>query len=531
MKQLCRRLQDFLNDPHIEKGCKPENGIVGSIEIISVCLKFSLFVIFSCPLDCNCTGMAADCRKADVYNSSVISLSANTKYLDISTNFDFFNFMTKHPTTLFYLASLNMSSCDITDIPIYFFFTMKNLLILDLTRNNLEYMRSELFVNQHKLTALYLTGNHDIHVIESSAFKGLDSVKSLEIKHAHIGHISKDAFDYLILETLDLSHNVIDNFDDNAFNGLSVDSLVMADTDIKLFQQDMFTGVAIATTLITDAYEFCCIRPLALPEENCYPHKDEFSSCADLMRNDVLRVLLWLIGIFSLLGNSASLIYRFIFDRERLKLGYGVFVTNLAVADFIMGIYLIIIASADVAYRGIYIYNDRAWRNSALCKMAGMLSTMSSEASVLFICLITVDRILVIKFPFGQVRFTTRLSKFASSLAWAISALIAVLPFAIKSYFNDNFYSKSGVCLALPLTRDRPPGWAYAICIFIGFNFVTFLAIALGQWIIYRTINKATAKVRSFSTGRAHDLRVSRNLLLVASTNFMCWFPIGILGA
>ena len=387
-----------------------------------------------------------------------------------------------------------------------------------------------MFVNQTKLTTLFLTGNHDIHVIESSAFRGLDSIKKLEIRYAHIGHISEDAFDNLILETLELSRNIIDHFEDSAFNGLTVDSLVMTDTDIRVFQQEMFTGVVIANSLITDAYVFCCIRPVGLPEENCYPHKDEFSSCADLMRNDVLRVLLWLIGIFSLLGNGASLIYRFIFDRKRLKLGYGVFVLNLAVADFLMGIYLIIIASADVAYRGIYIYNDRAWRNSAWCKMAGMLSTMSSEASVFFICLITIDRILVIKFPFGQVRFTPRLSKLASGLAWAIAALIAVLPFAIKSYFNDNFYSKSGVCLALPLTRDRPPGWAYAICIFIGFNFVTFLAIAFGQWIIYRTINKATAKVRSFSTGRAHDLRVSRNLLLVASTNFMCWFPIGILG-
>ena len=423
-----------------------------------------------------------------------------------------------------------MSFCGVSEIPSDFFSTMKNLLILDMRYNSLLLMKSNLFVTLQKLTMLLLDGNLEIHVIESMAFKGLQSVSSLTISDAHIGTISKDAFDSLTLDTLDLSNNLIDVVDSSAFGGLSVEHLHMNATEITIFNKDMFTGLAITKTLVTDAYKFCCIRPADLSEEKCLPHKDEFSSCADLMRNDALRSLLWIIGFFSLIGNAASLIYRFIYDRERLKLGYGVFVTNLAVADFLMGIYLITIASADVAYRGIYIYNAQAWKNSAWCKMAGILSTMSSEASVLFICLITIDRILVIKFPFGQVRFTTKSSVFTSGIIWALVALIAVLPFAIKSYFHDNFYSKSGVCLALPLTRDRPPGWVYSIGIFIGFNFVTFLAIAIGQWIIYREINKAKAKMRKSSTGRANDLRVARNLLLVASTDFLCWFPIGILG-
>jgi len=47
-----------------------------------------------------------------------------------------------------------------------------------------------------------------------------------------------------------------------------------------------------------------------------------------------------------------------------------------------MGIYLLIIASVDAYYRGIYFIVDASWRQSSLCHFAGFLSTLSSEFSV-----------------------------------------------------------------------------------------------------------------------------------------------------
>ena len=424
-----------------------------------------------------------------------------------------------------------MSFCNISEIQSEFFGSMKNLLVLDVSYNNLEILKSDTFHAQKKLNHLFLAGNSDIHTIEPRAFAGLESLKVFEMKYVHVKHLSRNAFQSLEVITMDLSNNYFDRVDDEIFKNVKADNLFLNSTKVKKFGDGMFHGMQLKSTLITDAYKFCCIKPKELPEEKCYPQKNEFSSCSDLMRNDALRALLWVIGLFSLLGNGASLIYRFLYDRERLKMGYGIFVSNLAIADFLMGVYLVIIASADVAFRGTYIYRDESWRFSGWCKLAGILSTVSSEASVLFICLITLDRILVIKYPFGQVRFTTTSAVVSSGIVWVVVSIVGILPVAITSYFKDSFYSKSGVCLALPLTRDRPPGWVYSISIFIGFNCITFLAIAFGQWMIYTTINKARSKMKSFSTARSNDLRVARNLLFVASTDFLCWFPIGILGA
>ena len=474
--------------------------------------------------------MAADCRTVDVYAENATILSKNTKLIDMSTNPSFSSFFLQNNKHLLYLSFLNMSICGVSEISNDSFKFMTNLLVLDMSYNSIRVFPADLFARQHRLKMLLLIGNLQIHVIEPRAFNGLLSVSHFELTNAHIGHLSRDAFQSLSLETLDLSHNTIELMDNQAFQGSTVANLYLNTTNIKFFDQGIFYNLNITNSLVTYAYKFCCIRPSDLSEEDCYPHKDEFSSCSDLMRNDALRALLWVIGSFSLLGNAASLVYRFFFDRERLKLGYGIFVSNLAVADFLMGVYLISIALADVSFRGTYILNDESWRRSVWCTMAGVLSTVSSEASVLFICLITVDRILVIKFPFGQVRFKTTSSSVCACIIWIVTTLIAVLPLLITSYFKDTFYSKSGVCLALPLTRDRPPGWIYSIGIFIGFNFITCLAVATGQWMIYRALDRSRSKMKSLSTARSNDLRVARNLLLVVATDFLCWFPIGILG-
>ena len=474
--------------------------------------------------------MTVQCRANDLSNTTLITISDKTKLIDISTNVQFFSFLNTYNKQLFYLSILNMSSCGISSIQTDFFRSMRNLLILDLSNNDLTVMKSSIFINQQRLVGLFLDGNSRIHAIEPDSIQGLHSLKHFKLTHARIGHIASGAFASQGMETFDLSNNVIGVIDNQVFDGLSVVDLYLNGSVIHSFDFGMFTGLNISSTLFTEAYKFCCIRPTLLPEEKCYPHRDEFSSCEDLMRNSALRALLWVIGIFSLLGNVASLVYRFLYDRRRLRIGYGIFVTNLAIADFLMGLYLIIIAIADVAFRGTYIYKEEVWRGSAWCKLAGVFSTMSSEASVLFICLITIDRLFVIKYPFGQVRFSTRLATILSCIVWSVVGIVALLPIIITSYFEGAFYSKSGVCLALPLTRDRPTGWIYSVSIFIGFNFITFLAIAFGQWVIYTTINSAKQKVKACTSGRRNDLRVARNLLLVASTDFLCWFPIGILG-
>jgi hypothetical protein len=108
--------------------------------------------------------------------------------------------------------------------------------------------------------------------------------------------------------------------------------------------------------------------------------------------------------------------------------------------------------------------------------------------------------------------------------------MVAIIPVVYVGYFKNEFYSKSGVCIALPLTRDRPAGWAYSLSVFVCLNFITFILVAVGQLSIFVEIRKSAGIATSTETARKRDLKVARNLLLVVGTDFLCWFPIGVLG-
>ena len=92
-----------------------------------------------------------------------------------------------------------------------------------------------------------------------------------------------------------------------------------------------------------------------------------------------------------------------------------------------------------------------------------------------------------------------------------------------------NFYGQSGICIPLPVTRQTFPGDAYSFGVMIVFNFLLFLLIAVGQGFIYWSVNVGSMAVND-SSRRSKDLTIARRLITVAVSDFLCWFPIGLLG-
>ena len=55
-------------------------------------------------------------------------------------------------------------------------------------------------------------------------------------------------------------------------------------------------------------------------------------------------------------------------------------------------------------FTGIYILRDKQWKESFTCKLAGFLSFLSGEVSAFNVCIITIDRFLILRFPFSTFR-------------------------------------------------------------------------------------------------------------------------------
>ncbi|GFO27672.1 G-protein coupled receptor grl101 [Plakobranchus ocellatus] len=172
-------------------------------------------------------------------------------------------------------------------------------------------------------------------------------------------------------------------------------------------------------------------------------------------------------ALVTLLGNTVTLLYRLTWNKTLLQKSYGMFVTNLGVSDLLMSGYLGLIAVADVSFQGEYVLHDYTWRNGNGCRAAGTIATLSSITSTVFVFLITVDRFFAVRYPFGEVRFTHKTTAVAVIGAWIFGISIAFLP-VLPFAQNWGIYSSSGMCLGLPLSRERLPGWQYSVTVFIG---------------------------------------------------------------
>ena len=160
-----------------------------------------------------------------------------------------------------------------------------------------------------------------------------------------------------------------------------------------------------------------------------------------------------------------------------------------------MGVYLLIIASVDLKYRGVYIIYDLFWRHSGLCKFAGFLSTYSSELSVVTLTVITIDRFISIIFPFRMKRLGMRDARIVMATMWGVVFALAAVPLMDIPYF-ENFYGRSGVCLALHITPQKPSGWQYSIFVFLALNMMSFFVIFLSYMWMFVIARRTRAAVR-----------------------------------
>ncbi len=246
---------------------------------------------------------------------------------------------------------------------------------------------------------------------------------------------------------------------------------------------------------------------------------------------------MWLLGISALLGNGFVVFWRLfrsvtrkntdIPDRNRVQ---SILVLNLAIADGFMGIYMLIIAGADLYYRDVYVYFAEQWQSSYLCKFAGFVSVLSSEASVLFMTVISIDRFICIVMPFSRLNLSVKTSKVAVACVWGFTTLLSTIPILVRGYFGDEFYGRSSVCLALPLTTDKPSGWEYSIAVFLGVNLASFMVIFVCYTSIYVMVKLSAKRIKKVGKRQAENIEFAVRMAFLVGTDFICWMPIIILG-
>ena len=261
-------------------------------------------------------------------------------------------------------------------------------------------------------------------------------------------------------------------------------------------------------------------------------------------------------SILGLVGNVTVLFTRCMYMPQGNKVQL-LLITNLAISDFIMAIYLIILLSADLYYTDYFPSHSDTWRGSVLCRTAGALSVLSSEASAFFILMISMDRYLGIKYLFRKRCLGTKLARWVVAILWLVALSISITTFVLSGT-DSNVYSVSEVCVGLPISRNqlytpkeksllevsarytdvvehyekRSEGstlFMYlSTAIFTALNMACFIVVGYCYLALFISARKTTKKSGRSAT-LTEELRMAMKMSLIVFTDFCCWVPIGVL--
>ncbi|KAG1683882.1 G-protein coupled receptor GRL101 [Nymphon striatum] len=278
--------------------------------------------------------------------------------------------------------------------------------------------------------------------------------------------------------------------------------------------------VPLATLHYISKNSTCVLTPFM----SVYVYRKEMALAAliILLDNIVLRISVWIVGIISCVGNLFVFISRIVLKEPNEV--HSFFIKNLSVADLLMGVYLLIIAKHDTTFRGEYIRHERMWRYSMTCNWCGFISTVSSEASVIILTIITMDRYASITHPLTAKRRSMLCASTYMFVTWIIAILISVVPVLGLSYFDAEFYSGNGVCLPLQIHNPYGQGWEYSTFIFVGVNLLAFMINLLAYVSMFITIRRSKLTLRS--TQQQQDRTIAKRFAFIVGTDFVCWMPI-----
>ncbi|XP_069569150.1 follicle-stimulating hormone receptor [Brachyistius frenatus] len=382
-----------------------------------------------------------------------------------------------------------------------------------LTRNIIKEVASDAF-NGTKMGKLSLRGNRKLTRIHPDAFVGCSELVTLDISHTalkSLPHFIPSGLTKLIAESaVDLKElPPLELFTNLRQANLTYQSHCCAFQNMHI-NRSRWNSLCELPHAKSELffYKDHCSNSTSF---TCSPAPDAFNPCEDIMSTVPLRVLIWIISILALLGNTVVL---FVFLGSRSQLTVPRFLMcHLAFADLCMGIYLVVIATVDMLNRGRYYNYAIDWQTGLGCNAAGSLTVFASELSLFTLTAITVERWHTITHALRLDRkLRLRHACIIMTAGWIFSFVAALLPIV-----GVSSYSKVSICL--PMDVEALKSQVYVVSLLL-LNILAFFCVCGCYLSIYLTYRKP-------SSAPTHaDTRVAKRMAVLIFTDFLCMAPI-----
>ncbi|ODM95884.1 Relaxin receptor 1 [Orchesella cincta] len=313
--------------------------------------------------------------------------------------------------------------------------------------------------------------------------------------------------------------------------------------DIQRISVEGFRFTPLLDWVTFSKFSDCRFVPKA---RRCYPSSDGLSTTSNLLIGQS-SIMVWLVGLVTLLGNISVLANRWHGkrgNRHEITKILNIFLNNLAAADFLMGLYLLILAMKDVQYRDMYNAKAYTWGTSWLCSFIGIIAMISSEVSLLILTIMSFERYFTISYGISvRLNLNANMARGCMLIIWVFVCTLALAP-AIQWSGNSAFYGSTGLCFPLHLDDRYPVGWQYTSFVFIVVNscwyekkichfqsiftidkkiiFFFLLVITVSYSLLYYTVRKTQQKTPVFMTNK----KLASRFFLMVITDVLCWAPI-----
>ncbi|XP_065371042.1 relaxin receptor 2 [Calliphora vicina] len=394
---------------------------------------------------------------------------------------------------------------------------MQVLYELYLDYNRILYIGEETFAQLDNLHLLSLNGNLITH-IHPRAFWGLQNIRDIRLINNPLKHLSGETFfNNYHLDALSLGHTPL-RIENSFMQWLNISYLNLTGIRFEMIEFDTIKVMHNLKYIIYDRFYFCSMTPNV---RMCKPNSDGVSSFKDLLSKPVLRYSAWIMAFITITGNIMVLWGRFIYRDENKAV--TMVIRNLALADILMGFYLLTIGLQDIRYRNIYHRVALDWITSWHCAAIGVLAVSSSEVSMLILAFMSLERFLLIADPFrGHHRISARNIFIALLTIWLMGVGIAVAP-VILWHSSTKFYGTySGTCFPLHIQEPYPLGWQYSAFMFLGVNLFLLVMIAL----LYTALLISIWRTRKATPLSLLDCEFAVRFFFIVLTDVLCWAPI-----
>ena len=450
------------------------------------------------------------------------------------------------------LTRLDLSHNKIQNISMTSFSGIGNLKYLSLRGNRIRKITKVYLLNVCLLEELDL-GQNRISVIDDNSFDRLVRLMILHLDHNRLLHIPARFFwqiRYMYL--LNIAHNQIStvsaslllhmkelrhlNVSNNRLN-LPAKSIFQHNFGIKTLDIRnnnldaaplMFEGLWGLQKLYVDTFTLCCARPAHLLNQDCIWEQRIISSCAELIDIGVLKVFVWYASVLCFVGNGMALWHRFR-NKALTSNSHNILVTQLCVADVLVGIYLFITGTVDKYTELQFAYMHTGWRRSAMCTLSGILITSSYQASALLVLMITVDKLLGLTLQSFQ-KYRNQTTVLCSVFIWIVAFTLAIIQGVQGIFFQTNIYEMTGFCLPFPMTTHMisERNWYFALGMHCVFRMGLYLLICIGQLIIVRAVRVTKSKNQQKTTKQKRAATAMASAVIV--TCGMSWISTTALG-